>query len=86
MPTAIKAFSMVLLVNSIIPVWHGETRHRLEDETRLPGKEGSRMGSRSVSPGPENLRRSLEETGRALEAAQAGFDQTADRDLLEYYL
>ena len=44
------------------------------------------MGSRSVSPGPENLRRSLEETGRALEAAQAGFDQTADRDLLEYYL
>ena len=26
------------------------------------------------------------ETSRDLAAAQAGFDQTADRDLLEYYL
>ena len=28
----------------------------------------------------------LEETSRALAAARAGFDETADRDLLEYYL
>lgn len=32
------------------------------------------------------LRRRLEETTRDLAAARAGFDQTADRDLLEYYL
>ena len=44
------------------------------------------MGKGAVSPEPENLRRSLEETSRALEAAQAGFDQTSDKDLLEYYL
>lgn len=29
---------------------------------------------------------SLEDTGRALSVARAGFDQTADEDLLEYYL
>ena len=34
----------------------------------------------------QSLRRHLEETSRDLAAAQAGFDQTADRDLLEYYL
>ena len=28
----------------------------------------------------------LEETSRAIAAARAGFDQTADPDLLEYYL
>lgn len=28
----------------------------------------------------------LEETDRALRAARAGFDETADGDLLEYYL
>ena len=32
------------------------------------------------------LRRRLEETTRDLAAARAGLDQTADRDLLEYYL
>ena len=32
------------------------------------------------------LRRRLEETTRDLAAARAGFGQTADRDLLEYYL
>ena len=32
------------------------------------------------------LRLGLEETNRALAAARAGFDETADRDLLEYYL
>ena len=32
------------------------------------------------------LRRHLEETSQDLAAALAGFDQTADRDLLEYYL
>ena len=32
------------------------------------------------------LRRRLEETTRDLAAARAGFYQTADRDLLEYYL
>lgn len=44
------------------------------------------MGTGTLSPGPEELRRSLAETGRALDAARAGFDQTADKDLLEYYL
>ena len=34
----------------------------------------------------QRLRRGLEETNRALAAARAGFDETADRDLLEYYL
>lgn len=34
----------------------------------------------------QRLRLGLEETGRALAAARAGFDETADRDLLEYYL
>lgn len=34
----------------------------------------------------QRLRLSLEETNRALAAARAGFDETADRDLLEYYL
>lgn len=32
------------------------------------------------------LLRALDETGRALESARAGFDETADRDLLAYYL
>ena len=32
------------------------------------------------------LRRRLEETTRDLAAARAGFYQTAERDLLEYYL
>lgn len=35
---------------------------------------------------PQRLRLGLEETNRALVAARAGFDETADRDLLEYYL
>ena len=34
----------------------------------------------------QRLRMGLEETCRDLSAAQAGFDQTADGDLLEYYL
>ena len=34
----------------------------------------------------QSLRLGLEETGRALSAARAGFDETADRDLMEYYL
>ena len=34
----------------------------------------------------QRLRLCLEETNRALAAARAGFDETADRDLLEYYL
>lgn len=34
----------------------------------------------------QGLQRGLEETGRALAAARAGFDETADRDLLAYYL
>ena len=32
------------------------------------------------------LQRHLEQTSQDLAAARAGFDQTADRDLLEYYL
>ena len=36
--------------------------------------------------GDRALTRALEETGRALEAARAGFDETADGDLLAYYL
>ena len=34
----------------------------------------------------QRLRLGLEETNRALSAARAGFDETADRDLMEYYL
>ena len=34
----------------------------------------------------QRLRRGLEETSRALAAARVGFDETADRDLMEYYL
>ena len=34
----------------------------------------------------QQLQRQLDETGRALAAAQAGYDQCADGDLLEYYL
>lgn len=34
----------------------------------------------------QQLRRQLEETACALTAAQAGYDQCADEDLLEYYL
>ncbi len=33
-----------------------------------------------------SLSRALAETGRALEAARSGFDETADGDLLAYYL
>lgn len=36
--------------------------------------------------GPRALLEGLEETSRALAAARSGFDQTADGDLLEYYL
>lgn len=32
------------------------------------------------------MRKYLEETNQDLAAARAGFDQTADQDLLEYYL
>ena len=32
------------------------------------------------------LAEALAETGRALAAARAGFDETADEDLLAYYL
>ena len=32
------------------------------------------------------LARALAETGRALESARSGFDETADGDLLAYYL
>lgn len=34
----------------------------------------------------QSLRRELAEATRALAAAQAGFDQTQDRDLMEYFL
>lgn len=34
----------------------------------------------------QRLSLGLEETNRALAAARAGFDETADRDLLAYYL
>ena len=34
----------------------------------------------------QDLQRHLEQTSQDLAAARAGFDQTADRDLLEYYL
>ena len=34
----------------------------------------------------EERARALEETGRALTAARAGFDEAADEDLLAYYL
>ena len=34
----------------------------------------------------QDLTGALAETGRALAAARAGFDETADRDLLAYYL
>ena len=40
------------------------------------------MGER----GDQGLVRALAETGRALEAARTGFDETADGDLLAYYL
>lgn len=42
------------------------------------------MGKRASRS--RRLRLGLEETGRALAAARAGFDETADEDLLEYYL
>ena len=44
------------------------------------------MAKSSPPTQAQSLRRHLEETSRDLAAAQAGFDQTADRDLLEYYL
>lgn len=34
----------------------------------------------------QGLLAALTETSQALTAARAGFDETADRDLLEYYL
>lgn len=34
----------------------------------------------------QDLLLGLEETSRALAAARSGFNETADRDLLEYYL
>ena len=37
-------------------------------------------------PSPSLWRRELAQTGQALAAAQYGFDQTADSDLLDYYL
>ena len=43
--------------------------------------------ARRVTEDPvQGLQRYLEQTGQDLVAARAGFDQTADRDLLEYYL
>ena len=43
--------------------------------------------AKRVSEDPAaGLRRHLEQTGQDLAAARSGFDQTADRDLLEYYL
>ena len=43
--------------------------------------------AKRVSEDPAaGLRRHLEQTGQDLAAARWGFDQTADRDLLEYYL
>lgn len=44
------------------------------------------MAKSSPPTQAQSLRRHLEETSRDLAAAQAGFDQTADRNLLEYYL
>ena len=44
------------------------------------------MAGQRGPAGRDALRRSLEETVRELTAARAGFDQTADPDLLEYYL
>ena len=41
------------------------------------------MAKSSPPTQAQSLRRHLEETSRDLAAAQAGFDQTADRDLLE---
>lgn len=35
---------------------------------------------------PNSLYDHLAQTGRALEAARAGFDETTDCDLLDYYL
>lgn len=40
---------------------------------------------RPLSPA-QQLQRQLDDTSRALAAAQAGYDQCADQDLLEYYL
>ena len=34
----------------------------------------------------QQLQQQLDDTSRALAAAQAGYDQCADQDLLEYYL
>ena len=43
--------------------------------------------ARRVAEDPmAGLRRHLEQTGQELAAARSGFDQTTDRDLLEYYL
>ena len=44
------------------------------------------MAKRVAEDPVQGLRRYLEQTGQDLAAARSGFDQTADRDLLEYYL
>ena len=38
------------------------------------------------APAFQQLQQQLDDTSRALAAAQAGYDQCADQDLLEYYL
>ena len=54
-------------------------------ETRPVGKDGVTM-ARKQSGSLGSLMAGLEETDRALAAVQAGFQETADQDLLEYYL
>ena len=49
-------------------------------------KEGDFMAREKTLSRAQRLRMGLEETRRDLNAARAGFDQTADGDLLEYYL
>ena len=44
------------------------------------------MARRKTLSRAQRLQVGLEETCRDLNAARAGFDQTADGDLLEYYL
>ena len=44
------------------------------------------MAREKIPSRAQRLRMGLEETGRELNAARAGFAQTADGDLLEYYL
>lgn len=49
------------------------------------GKDGLTMAKKQSSS-LSGLMAGLEETDRALAAVQAGFQETADQDLLEYYL